>query len=197
MWLARHGWTVTAVDISPTALGRLKARAEADGVADRVDAIHVDLATAFPDVPDGGWNLVSAQCFQSPIALPRTSILRRAAAGIAGGVLLLVVDHGAGPPQSSHHDVVFPTVEETVADLALPSADWTPVRVERSTLDAEDPDSQLCEFVDNVIATLARDEDSDVIDSVTAGLPTPTCCTSCWKRAALVTYGPELSTTIA
>lgn len=152
MWLARRGWTVTAVDVSPTALGRLTAQAAVEGVADRIHALHIDLVTAFPDVPAGGWDLVSAQFFQSPIALPRTSVLRRAAAGLAVGGLLLVVDHGAGPQSSGHHDVVFPTVDETVAELALPPDEWSPVRVERSTRQGERPDGRRHEWVDNIIA---------------------------------------------
>lgn len=152
VWLARRGWMVTAVDVSPTALGRLTTRAVTEGVADRIDAVCIDLATAFPVVPEGGWNLVSAQFFQSTIALPRTAILARAAASVAPGGLLLVVDHGEAPPWSNHHDVVFPTVEETLAELALPSGDWSPVRVERSAREAEGPDGQRADLVDNIIA---------------------------------------------
>jgi len=92
VWLALRGWVVTAVDVSPTALGRLTARAAAEGIADRIDAIHIDLATAFPEVPEGGWDLVSAQFFQSTVALPRAAILRRGAAATAAGGLLLVVE---------------------------------------------------------------------------------------------------------
>jgi hypothetical protein len=143
---------VTAVDVSPTALGRLTAQAEAEGLADRIDVVLIDLATAFPDKPEGGWDLVSAQFFQSTIALPRTAILRRGAAATAQGGLLLVVEHGEAPPGSHHHDVVFPTVEETLAELALPAEEWVPVRVERSTREVEGSDGQLGELVDNVLA---------------------------------------------
>jgi SAM-dependent methyltransferase len=135
VWLARRGWTVTAVDVAPTALGRL-----------------IDLATAFPKVPEGGWDLVSAQFFQSTVALPRTAILRRGAAAIAPGGLLLVVEHGEAPSWSSHHDVIFPTLEETLAELALPSGDWSPLRVERSTREVEGPDGRRGEIVDNIVA---------------------------------------------
>ncbi len=152
IWLAGHGWRVSAVDVSPTALERLRTRAEADGVTDRVEAIHVDLARAFPDPPAGGWDLVSAQFFQSPIELPRSSILRRGAAAVATDGVLLVVDHGAGPPGSDHHHVAFPSVDETMAELALDSAAWTHLRIEQCTRDAEGPDGQIHEYVDNVIA---------------------------------------------
>ena len=152
VWLARRGWEVTAVDVSPTALRRLRAQAEAEGVADRIDTVQMDLAVAFPTVPDGGWDLVSAQFFQSTISLPRTAILRRAAGATAPGGLLLVVEHGEAPPWSNHHDVVFPSVDETVGELALAPGGWSPVRVERSTRDAEGPDGRHAELVDNIVA---------------------------------------------
>ena len=152
VWLARRGWEVTAVDVSPTALGRLRAQADAEGVADRIDTVQMDLAVAFPTVPDGGWDLVSAQFFQSTISLPRTAILRRAASATAPGGLLLVVEHGEAPPWSNHHDVVFPTVDETVAELALAPGGWSAVRVERSSRDADGPDGRRAELVDNIVA---------------------------------------------
>jgi SAM-dependent methyltransferase len=152
VWLARRGWAVTAVDVSPTALGRLATSAQAEGVADRVTTVLIDLATGFPDVPEGGWDLVSAQFFQSTIDLPRAAILRRGAAATARGGLLLVVEHGEAPPGSHHHDAVFPTVEETLAELALPEGQWTPVRVERSVREAVTPDGEWGELVDNVLA---------------------------------------------
>lgn len=152
VWLALRGWTVTAVDVSPTALGRLTARADAEGVADRIDTVLIDLATGFPDAPGGGWDLVSAQFFQSTIALPRTAILRRGAEVTAKGGLLLVVEHGEAPAGSNHHDVIFPTVEETLGELDLPSRQWTQVRVDRSTRVAEGPDGKMHELVDNVLA---------------------------------------------
>jgi len=156
VWLARNGWEVTAVDISPTALGRLGEAAAAEGVADRIHAVQAELGDEPPRPPEGGWDLVSAQFFQSPLALPRTAILRAAAADIAPGGLLLVVDHGAGPPGSSHEHAEFPTVEETVAELALPEEAWSPVRVERATREATGPEGATVELVDNVIALCRR-----------------------------------------
>jgi SAM-dependent methyltransferase len=152
VWLAQRGWEVTAVDISPTAVARLTAFAEAEGVRARIHTQVLDLAVSFPDAPVGGWDLVSAQFFQSPIDFPRGDILRRGVSVTAPGGMLLVVEHGEAPIGSNHHDAVFPTVADTLAELALPAGEWAPVRVERTSREAPGPDGQVVEFVDNVLA---------------------------------------------
>ena len=48
MWLAEHGWQVTAVDISQTALDRAAADARARNVADRIDFARHDLSRHLP-----------------------------------------------------------------------------------------------------------------------------------------------------
>jgi methylase of polypeptide subunit release factors len=47
-WLAHRGLEVTAVDISPVALGKLRALAVAEGLADRVRAVQADLDEGLP-----------------------------------------------------------------------------------------------------------------------------------------------------
>lgn len=93
IWLAGHGWQVIAVDISATALDRAAADAAAADVADRIDLQRHDLAQTFPA---GTFDLVSAQYLQSPVTLPRDLVLRSAAAAVAPGGLLLIVDHASG-----------------------------------------------------------------------------------------------------
>ena len=44
LWLAEHGWTVVAVDISTTALGRAHAVAESRGLTAQIDFQQCDLA---------------------------------------------------------------------------------------------------------------------------------------------------------
>src|SRR3954468_20682622 len=48
VWLADHGWAVTAVDISSTALDRARRAAEGAGVGDRITFERHDLAESFP-----------------------------------------------------------------------------------------------------------------------------------------------------
>ncbi|GAA2120560.1 hypothetical protein GCM10009802_23320 [Streptomyces synnematoformans] len=60
-----------------------------------------DLARSFPS---GTFDLVSAQYFQTPFALPRAAILRTAAPALHPGGRLLVVDHGSIAPWSWNQD---------------------------------------------------------------------------------------------
>lgn len=122
-WLAERGWTVTAVDVSATALAR---------VAERVEGLPVtieshDLTVTFPA---GTFDLVSAQYLHSPDdTFPREAILRRAAAAVAPGGTLLVVGHGG---HGAHHDPSrpMPTADDVLAALALDPATWTVERCE-------------------------------------------------------------------
>lgn len=138
LWLAERGWTVTAVDVSQTALDRGAAQADALGL-DGITWEQHDLTATFPT---GAFDLVSAQFFQSPIEFPRVALLRQAAELVAPGGVLLSVSHAAAPPWSNHHDHVFPTTDEELAELALDPAAWEVVRngnVERA---ASSPDGQ-------------------------------------------------------
>ena len=149
IWLAEHGWTVTAVDISDTALARARAAAVDRGLADRIDFQQHELTSSFPDGP---FDLVSAQFLHSTLEMDRSAILRRAAAALAPGGTLLIVDHAAAPPWASklhHHE--FPSAESVVAGLALDSGQWERIRVESADRVARGPDGEETVLVDNVI----------------------------------------------
>jgi len=110
LWLARRGWTVTAVDVSATVLARVAAQTGAQNLSERVQVQQHDQSRTFPD---GSFDLVSAQYLQSPVNLPREQILRKAATAVTPGGLLLVVTHASVPPWSwADPDTVFPTPEE-------------------------------------------------------------------------------------
>ncbi|RSN56827.1 SAM-dependent methyltransferase [Actinomadura sp. WAC 06369] len=149
IWLARRGWSVTAVDVSTVALGRGAAHAKEAGVEARVAFERHDLGHSFPA---GSYDLVSAQFLQSPLDWPRAEILRSAAAAVAPGGLLLIVEHAAAPPWSDHHDHRFPTADETFADLALDASAWTTERCGVHEREATGPDGQAGVLLDNVIA---------------------------------------------
>ncbi|WP_411722038.1 SAM-dependent methyltransferase [Mycetocola sp.] len=122
LWLAARGWTVTAIDISATALAVGAAKATRDGLADRIDWVQADLSTWHPSAE---FDLVTAAFLHSPVELAREEILRRAASAVAPGGRLLVVGHGAFPPKSGHseHDCdapPLPTPDEVLTSLRLP-----------------------------------------------------------------------------
>ncbi|MFK4089602.1 class I SAM-dependent methyltransferase [Kribbella sp. NPDC020789] len=124
IWLAQQGWQVTAVDVSPIALGRAREHAAEAGVGDRIDWQQHELGKSFPD---GTFDLVSAQFLHSTIDLPREEILRQAAEAVAPGGVLLVEGHLEFPDKSRHEahaDVHFPTPAEVVADLGLDDGRW-------------------------------------------------------------------------
>ncbi|WP_320668744.1 class I SAM-dependent methyltransferase [Patulibacter defluvii] len=119
LWLAERGWTVTAVDISATALAAAARAHQASGLPPTaIDWQRHDLAVSFPE---GRFDLVAASFLHSPVALPRTRVLRAAAAAVAPGGTLLVVGH---LPSPEHPHVELPTPEEVVRALELPDGAW-------------------------------------------------------------------------
>ncbi|AKS33574.1 bifunctional NAD(P)/FAD-dependent oxidoreductase/class I SAM-dependent methyltransferase [Mycolicibacterium goodii] len=155
VWLAEHGWQVTAVDVSNTALSRAAAEAERRGVADRIAFERHDLSETFPD---GEFDLVSAQFLHSTVRLERPRILATAARAIRPGGHLVIVDHGKMPPNATRvpHDHPFPGPEEVLAGLELPAAEWERVRVEAVHREATGPDGAPMPMVDNVMVLRRR-----------------------------------------
>ncbi|RNL64340.1 methyltransferase domain-containing protein [Nocardioides marmoriginsengisoli] len=88
VWLARQGWQVTALDISPVALDRTRTHAEESGVT--VATVQHDLLGDAP-LP-GSYDLVSAQFWHPP--LDRFADFRDVlGAAVRPGGMLLVVGH--------------------------------------------------------------------------------------------------------
>lgn len=152
LWLAERGWTVTAVDISGTALERAQAEATRRGLT--VDWQQRDLADG---LPAGPFDLVSAQFFQSPVTLPRERVLRSAAQELAPGGLLLVVGHAAAPPWSEHRPdpALMPSAEQVVASLDLGDG-FDVVKAEDVLRPATGPDGQHAELLDSVVLARRR-----------------------------------------
>lgn len=150
VWLAEQGWQVTGVDVSDTALARAAAEARERGVADRITFERHDLSES---LPDGRFDLVSAQFLQSPIAMDRAGVLRRAAGAVADGGLLVIVDHGAAPPWAPEHvrRFAFPSADSVVDSLNLDEAQWERVRVGTDEREATGPDGQRGTLIDNVM----------------------------------------------
>jgi SAM-dependent methyltransferase len=83
VWLARRGLDVTAVDIAPSGLAKLRHQAEAAGVADRVRGVEADLDQGLPPF-EPGLDLVTCIDFYSPAVMAQAREL------LAPGGLLLV-----------------------------------------------------------------------------------------------------------
>jgi SAM-dependent methyltransferase len=94
IWLARQGWTVTAVDVSAVALERAAgyAAAAGDEIARRITWQREDLLSWDPG-PER-FDLVSAQFMYAP-AGELEPMHRRLAAAVRPGGTLLVVGHHA------------------------------------------------------------------------------------------------------
>jgi SAM-dependent methyltransferase len=127
IWLARRGWQVVGTDISRVALERAAEHAAAAGVAERTSFRHHDLSESFPE---GSYDLVTAFFLHSRGNVSREGILRSAAAAVAPGGVLLVVGHAEAGPCGPPADVVLPTPQETLAELALPDGAWEVLRSE-------------------------------------------------------------------
>jgi SAM-dependent methyltransferase len=115
-WLAAHGWTVTAADISSVALERVAARASQLGLD--VTVLHADLAR----VPaPGTYDLVTSHFLHLPVA-DRKTVFRHLADAVAPGGTLLVVGHDP-------NDMPRPELAEmgwTAVELAAELGDgWT------------------------------------------------------------------------
>jgi len=116
VWLAEHGWRVTAVDFSDTGLAIARELARARGV--EVEWIEADVGSGPPR--SRAYDLVCVLYLQLPAA-ERRAALRHAVDALAPGGTLLVVGHdvlnlteGWGGP--SQADVLF-TPDDIVGEI--------------------------------------------------------------------------------
>lgn len=116
IWLARSGWTVTAVDISQVALTRGAAIAAADEEsAARIIWDRQDLLRWAP--PSSSFDLISAQFMHLPKDEREPLFTRLAAAVAPGGTLLIVGHHPTDMESGAHRPPrpdLFYTAEEIV-----------------------------------------------------------------------------------
>jgi SAM-dependent methyltransferase len=121
VWLAEHGWQVTAVDFSRTGLERARKLSAARGVPDgQVDWVVADLNDYRP--AGVAFELVLVAYLQVGAAL-RAKVLAGAATALAPGGTLLVIGHdltnlteGAGGPR--YPEVLY-TPEAISAELSV------------------------------------------------------------------------------
>ena len=125
LWLAAHGWEVTAVDFAASALAHARSMAQAMGeeIAARVEWVEGDLAVWTPS-PEH-FDLVV--CLYVHVAGSVDEMVRRMASGVARGGTLLMIGHRPVDPATGQATAaasqVQVSVEEAVAALA--PGEWT------------------------------------------------------------------------
>ena len=156
IWLAGRGWEVTGVDVSPVALRRAAIQAyEAGGrLAGRTRWLHRNVATWLPTA--GGFDLVSMHFLHLPAERFRP-VLRRAAAAVApGGVLLVVAHHPddarAGVPRPDPALLPAPRDLRTALDPAL----WQVLASEARPRQVPGPDGERVTVQDTVLHAARR-----------------------------------------
>lgn len=129
LWLAEHGWKVTATDISGNALARVRAEAEYRGLA--IDLLRSDINAPAPFGTET-FDLVSLQ-YGSFKRTPDQRGLRSLLDAVAPGGTLLVVHHDLTPvlepmdaaTQTRMYDPeAFVGVEEIAAVLTADPETW-------------------------------------------------------------------------
>lgn len=121
LWLASHGWRVTAADVATTALRHAQAHAETLGsdIASRIDWTQADLTTWTPT--ENHFDLVTSH--YSHGVGPREELVRRLATAVVPGGTLLVVGHDPSDPTTDiPYDSApefYVTPDELVAGLDL------------------------------------------------------------------------------
>lgn len=150
LWLAAHGWKVTAVDISAIAVQRLNRSADEQGLNDSITTTVCDLQTSFPQ---GTFDLINAHYLHTPFGLHRAHLLRTAAHALAPGGRLLVVDHGSTAPWSWNQDgdQRFPSPQEIYAELELDPMVFAAQRAEALQRVATGPGGQTAQVTDHVL----------------------------------------------
>ncbi|TFE36257.1 NAD(P)/FAD-dependent oxidoreductase [Streptomyces sp. ICN441] len=158
LWLAEHGWKVTATDISGNALARVRAEAERRGLT--VDLVRGD---AGDPAPFGGktFDLVSLQ-YGSFKRTPDQRGVRSLLAAVAPGGTLLVVHHDLAPlrdpvdvaTQTRMYDPeAFVGVDEIAEALGADPGTW---QVEVHETRPRPPGAASTHHVDDVVLRATR-----------------------------------------
>ncbi len=114
IWLASHGWRVTAADISAAAVAGAVERAASAGVGEGVDWVEADLGVWDPGAR---FDLVTTH-YAHP-AMPQLDFYERIAGWVAPGGTLLVVGHGHSHDPAGHHHGDGPPAEASVTAAAV------------------------------------------------------------------------------
>ncbi len=152
IWLAEHGWRVTAVDLSSVALERGASHALEVGadVARKITWLHADLTEWAP--ASAFYDLVSAQFMHLP-RYQREVLHRRLAEAVTPGGTLLVVGHHPSDLQTTVPRPRAPELLFTASDVGglLASGEWATLVDEARPRTTLDPDGRTTTIHDAVL----------------------------------------------
>ena len=163
IWLARQGWSVTAVDVSAVALERARSHELAELALERVQPSSADIGSRIDwqlaDLaqwqPEASYDLVTSQFLHSQ-ELDWRIPLRAAAGAVKPGGTLLVVGHHPDqlPPWGAnlhqHRNMLY-TGEQLVRELGLDGGDWQIEVLTNRERPATGPDGQEAVIADVVL----------------------------------------------
>ncbi len=160
IWLASKGWQVTALDISPVALGRAAERAAVLGedIAGRITWQQADLLRWRPPAdPADAFDLVSAQFMHLPSQAMRELNGKLAAAVRTGGTLL-IVGHDFSDVLTSVRRPSIPELYYTATDVAqeLDSTEWQVVVADSPERTVENDDGDPVTIRDAIMKAVRR-----------------------------------------
>ncbi|MBM0232518.1 class I SAM-dependent methyltransferase [Micromonospora sp. STR1_7] len=153
LWLAGHGWQVTAVDIASAALAVAAGRATAGGVSERVRWVEADLTTWDPGTR---FDLVTTH-YAHP-AMPQLAFYDRISTWVAPGGTLLIVGHLHAPGATGHGHHPPAEASVTVADITagLDPATWEVTTAEEHHRTVTGPGGQENPLHDVVVRATRR-----------------------------------------
>ena len=144
IWLAEQGWTVTAVDVSPVALGKVREHALTRGVAVTTaawDALGDDVPGAAE-----AFDLVTVSFLHVPVE-DFAGIYRRIAAAVAPGGRLLVTAHHPHDVESGarrpHGDGLLFEPERVLTALDVDGGGWEVEVADTPARTQDGPDGPL------------------------------------------------------
>ena len=154
VWLAEHGWSVTAVDFAVPALERGAARAADLGIGDRITWVHADLTGWEP--PAGAYDLVSSQYLHLLVAEQEALVSRLAAAVAPGGTLLYVSHDLSDNEVLDRPHLVARFLPAARIAAGLEPATWEAALTDLRPREATLPDGRRLQIHDNVLRARRR-----------------------------------------
>lgn len=137
VWLAAHGWQVTAVDFSDVALEKARLLAEERGVD--ADWVTADLRDYRP--APRAFDLVIVFYLQMPAA-ERCAVLRAAGEAVAPGGTFLLVAHDSANLEHGYGGPAEPAVLYTARDVVTDLDGLQVERAERVERPVQTPDGE-------------------------------------------------------